>query len=56
MKNNKQADLIALCAIMVAATTAITLLRCWAVKINPNRRFGWDDGFAVATLVRQISE
>ena len=46
-----QTNLIALCAIMLALSILALGLRLWSNHIVPSHTWGWDDFFAVITLV-----
>lgn len=49
---NRQSGLIALCVLMLILAVVSIALRCWSIWGSPNRKFGYDDAFAILTLVR----
>ena len=52
---SKQANLIALCTVMLTLATLAVLLRCCSVAVSPTQRFGFDDFFAVLALVSDLA-
>ena len=48
---NRQPELIALCTVMLILAALAVILRCLAIFLSKTHRFGWDDIFAVVTLV-----
>lgn len=51
---NRQPGLIALCVLMLILAVVSVALRCWSIWGSPNHRFGYDDAFAILTLVRAV--
>ena len=51
MSESQQSGLIVLCSVAVSLPTIFVLLRLWSGRVQHDYRFGWDDFFAVATLV-----
>lgn len=51
---NRQPGLIALCVSMLILAVVSVALRCWSISGSRNRRFGYDDAFAILTLVRTV--
>lgn len=54
LEASKQPDLIALCTVMLTLATLAVFLRCWSVFISPTHKFGFDDFFAILTLVSDL--
>ena len=48
---SKQADIIALNVVMLVAASLALGLRFWSNYLSPSHRFGYDDFFALITLV-----
>ena len=48
---DKQADLIALCTVMLTLATVAVFLRCWSVFVTQIHKFGFDNFFVMLTLV-----
>ncbi|KAJ5419382.1 uncharacterized protein N7487_002932 [Penicillium crustosum] len=53
---NRQSGLIALCVLMLILAVVSIALRCWSIWGSPNRKFGYDDAFAILTLPFIIAE
>jgi hypothetical protein len=51
---NRQPGLTALCVLMLILAVVSVALRCWSIWGSNNRRFGYDDAFAILTLVRTV--
>lgn len=51
---NRQPGLIALCVSMLILAVVSVALRCWSISGSRNRKFGYDDAFAILTLVRAV--
>jgi hypothetical protein len=47
----QQPQLIALCTVMLVLSMSALGLRLWSNYIATNHRWGWDDFFAIITLV-----
>lgn len=52
---NRQPGLIALCVVMLTLAVVSVALRCWSIWGSRTHKFGYDDAFAILTLVRVIS-
>ena len=52
---DKSPELIILCTVMLVVSTIVVAIRCLAVWAGPNHKFGWDDYFAIATIVSLTS-
>ena len=48
---NRQPGLIALCTVMMILAIIAVLLRSWSVYVSSKHKFGYDDLFAILTLV-----
>ncbi|KAF4767773.1 hypothetical protein N7455_006970 [Penicillium solitum] len=53
---NRQPGLIALCVSMLILAVVSVALRCWSISGSRNRKFGYDDAFAILTLPFIIAE
>lgn len=51
---NRQPGLIALCVLMLLLAVVSVALRCWSIWGSRNHKFGYDDAFAILTLVRAV--
>ena len=51
---NQQPGLIALCVVMLTLAVVSVALRCWSIWGSRTHKFGYDDVFAILTLVRNV--
>ena len=56
LEASKQANVVALCTVMLTLATSAVLLRCWSVFVSPTHKFGFDDFFAILVLVSGTTE
>ncbi|OTA63675.1 hypothetical protein K449DRAFT_381413 [Hypoxylon sp. EC38] len=50
-EENMQPNLIAFCTVLLVLSTSALSLRLWSNYVTPSYIWGWDDFFAVITLV-----
>ena len=51
---SQQPGLIALCVVMLTLSVVSVCLRCYSIRVSGTHMFGYDDAFAILTLVCAI--